>query len=317
MLANVMPALEQAIASDRLAHAYILNGVDGGKVALAILQRLFCKEGTGCGHCSECERVASRNHADISWLEPESKSRVLGIEQIRDVVSFLAESSYCGGWKVVVIKDADRLTVEAANAFLKGLEEPAPRTLILLLTERPQGLLPTLISRCQQLYVGGVGKDLRAEPWFGALVTMLAEGWQDDDLRRLVMARRIGTILEEERKRLREAEAAAGEGEDEDVREARIEARVRGVRADILLVLLRWQRDLLVYGQTNDVAVLHFREQEAAIGAQSKDLSHADAVARVQAVEEMAQRLEFHLNIVSVLEVGLGGGMAKRKGALG
>lgn len=67
------------------------------------------------------------------------------------LLPWLSDTAFAGGWKVVVLAGADRLTNEAANAFLKMLEEPPPKTLILLLTDAPQALLPTIRSRCQRI----------------------------------------------------------------------------------------------------------------------------------------------------------------------
>ena len=81
-------------------------------------------------------------------IEPEKKSRVIAVDAVRALNHRIQTSSFAGGWKVAVIKYADRLNDQAANAFLKTLEEPPARTLLLLLTDAPQSLLPTVVSRC-------------------------------------------------------------------------------------------------------------------------------------------------------------------------
>lgn len=91
-------------------------------------------------------------HPDVVVLEPEGKSREITVESMREkIVDPMLRTSYAGGWKLGVVKCADRLNVASANAFLKSLEEPTPKTMYMLLTDNPEGCLPTIISRCQRI----------------------------------------------------------------------------------------------------------------------------------------------------------------------
>ena len=83
-------------------------------------------------------------HADVRWIEPESKSRQIRIEEIRDLIEAIALTSYEGGWKAAVILFADRLNANAQNALLKTLEEPPPNSLLILATDVPAALLPCI-----------------------------------------------------------------------------------------------------------------------------------------------------------------------------
>jgi DNA polymerase-3 subunit delta' len=133
--------LQSAHAHDRLAHAYLITGpVGSGKRALATR---LC--GLLLGDQSELR------HPDIHVVEPESKSRRILIDQIRELERNLQMRSLLGGEKIGVIVDADRLQSAAANAFLKTLEEPPGHSSLLLLSSLPEQLLETILSRCLEI----------------------------------------------------------------------------------------------------------------------------------------------------------------------
>lgn len=132
--------LRRAHAAQRLAHAYLIAGEAGsGKRALAL-------ELAALVNGISPERAAT--HPDVHWCEPESKSRRIVIEQIRAVEHALQLRASTGRRKVVIVSDADRLQPQAANAFLKTLEEPPNDSLLLLLSALPEVLPDTIVSRC-------------------------------------------------------------------------------------------------------------------------------------------------------------------------
>ena len=145
--------LFRAISNDRLAHAYLFAGPEGvGKrlTALALVRTLFCKELRGCGECPPCRKVDHHNHPDLHILEPDGAS--IKIEQVRNIQRDLNLRPHEAARKVCLIEAAESMTVGAANALLKTLEEPRGDTLLILLSSQPQRLLETIRSRCQPLY---------------------------------------------------------------------------------------------------------------------------------------------------------------------
>ena len=158
---------------DTLPAAMLLAGPAGvGKAgfAQALAQAALCTAraatNEACGSCHGCRLFRAGAHPDLRLLEavpPEdagdeaaspassSQTRVIGVERVRDLRDFTELSSHLGGRKVIVINPADRLHPSAANALLKTLEEPTPGTLFVLVSARPQQLLPTLRSRCFRL----------------------------------------------------------------------------------------------------------------------------------------------------------------------
>lgn len=145
--------LWRAINNNRLAHAYLFAGPEGvGKrlTALALVRALFCTESRGCGECPPCRKVDHHNHPDLHILEPDGAS--IKIEQVRNLQRDLSLRPHEAARKVCLIEAAEAMTVGAANALLKTLEEPRGDTLLILLSSQPQRLLETIRSRCQPLY---------------------------------------------------------------------------------------------------------------------------------------------------------------------
>ncbi|MFO1427536.1 MAG: hypothetical protein U1F11_11315 [Steroidobacteraceae bacterium] len=157
-LAGAWESLQRAIASDRLAHALLLQvapGIGGDWLAARLAARLLCRErdaGTApCGHCIDCRRVAQGEHPDCSFLHLEEDSREIKIDQVRALAAELALSAHGGGHKIGVISPADQLNRAAANALLKTLEEPTRGTLLVLVDSGRHRLPATVLSRCTRL----------------------------------------------------------------------------------------------------------------------------------------------------------------------
>ncbi|GIX47728.1 MAG: DNA polymerase III subunit delta' [Candidatus Tectimicrobiota bacterium] len=150
--ARAVQLLRRALASGRVAHAYLFYGPSGvGKrlTALQFLKALYCQAlpDDSCDACAACRKVASGNHPDVLRLAPEGGT--LGIEAIRALQRRLGYRPYEGVRTAVLLEDCDALSLPAANALLKTLEEPPAEALLLLLTCRKAALPLTVVSRCQ------------------------------------------------------------------------------------------------------------------------------------------------------------------------
>jgi DNA polymerase-3 subunit delta' len=172
-----------AIAADRLAHGLLIHedpGAGGMQLAHWIAQRVNCREPSRapCGECQECRWIAADQHPDVTRLSPEEDSQYIKIEPVRELIAELTLTAHGRGYKVVIFSPADALHPNAAQALLKTLEEPAKRTLILLVTSQPSRLLPTVRSRCSKLRLPGPKREAAvsyleaargAGPWAEAL----------------------------------------------------------------------------------------------------------------------------------------------------
>jgi DNA polymerase III subunit delta' len=269
--------LQRSLQRGRLAHAYLFTGhqldqLEG--LARTLAKTLNCldplkQNGVAvdcCDRCLSCQKIEHGNHADVFWVRPESKSRVIKIGQIvhredspprvlLDVVNLKpTESQY----KVGVIVAADRMHDSAANAFLKTLEEPPPRSVLILLTTEPQRLLETILSRCLRLNFAADGpRQLAPEQleWLATFSEMAAED-QKSLLGRYRLMDVLLRKLNEVRTRIEETLAARSplekfeDAEDrlrdkwEEELKAAVEAEYRRQRADFLLALQWWLRDV-------------------------------------------------------------------------
>jgi len=181
--------LEHAYAAGRLGHAWLVTGPAGiGKLNLAlafarrILERRRPTETLPDLAADEAvaalrdRHVPADHHADLHWLFPEEEKTAVSVEQIRDVAAALHLKAHAGGAKIVLVEKADRMTMAAANALLKTLEEPSDDTYLLLLADQPNRLPATIRSRCQRLVVIG---PTRAElaTWLGVAAEEFAAAW--------------------------------------------------------------------------------------------------------------------------------------------
>ncbi len=148
--------LRNALAVERLAHAYLFvgpSGVGKKRTALALAQALLCPEqaGTGCEMCATCRAVAAGTHPDLSLVAPQAGRTTLGIDQVRELQHFLSLQSARGNRKIGVIEDAQVLTPQAQSSLLKIVEEPPGNALLILLSVSAASLSRPLLSRCQQV----------------------------------------------------------------------------------------------------------------------------------------------------------------------
>lgn len=153
---NIKRYFNKAITENKIAHSYIFEGPFGvGKkmMAKAVAKVLLCensKEAAACNTCDSCYKIDKGTHPDLIWIQRDTK--VIKIDNIRE--NFIEQMSikpYEGNYKIVVIPEAELITIEGQNAMLKVIEEPPSYGMIILVTENSQALLPTIRSRCVQI----------------------------------------------------------------------------------------------------------------------------------------------------------------------
>lgn len=154
---KVREFLRASTVGDRVSHAYLFIGPTGSNkmtAAYALAQAVMCPKGPKgprggqCGACDSCSRILRRKHPDVVLLQPEGASGYL-VDQIRQLVASASLAPIQAQRKVYIIEDADRLGTQAANAFLKTLEEPPADVVFVLLARMRESVLPTIVSRCQ------------------------------------------------------------------------------------------------------------------------------------------------------------------------
>ncbi|MCC2658438.1 MAG: holB [Panacagrimonas sp.] len=169
--------VNDARRTGRLGHALLLAGPSGvGKrlFAMRLAASLLCEQvgddGAPCGRCRGCAQRAAGTHPNLTWLAREinaktdKEKRDISMDQLRAMMERLGLASHYGHSRVVVIDPADALNASGVNAVLKTVEEPPPGIHIVLISERPMALAPTMRSRCQRLSLSIPARD-QAEAW--------------------------------------------------------------------------------------------------------------------------------------------------------
>jgi DNA polymerase-3 subunit delta' len=258
--------LRRAVATGRVAHAYAFVGPPGvGRrlTALAFAQACLCPEG-GCGTCPSCRRVAAGQHPDCQVLAPTPPrdnprgAAALRIEQVRELERWAALAPLAAPRKVFILDDADRMTLPTAQALLKTLEEPPPRTLLVLVVANPRALPPTVLSRCQRVRFRPLAETVAAalleargvDPGDSRLLARLSQGQIGPAL-----ATDLATVRTRRQTALALAAAPAVRiGLALDA--AGLERPDRATAAALLETLWLWYRDALILAAGGDRALL-------------------------------------------------------------
>ena len=170
-------ALGQSVAAGSMTHAWLFTGPAGSGrsvAAQAFAAALQCERAgmLGCGECAQCRTVAAGTHPDVRAVVPQGLS--ISVAEMRTTVAGASRRPQLGRWQVIVIEDADRLTEQASNAMLKAIEEPPPRTVILLCAPslHPDDVMVTVRSRCRLV-------TLRTPPAEAVAGVLRAEGYDE------------------------------------------------------------------------------------------------------------------------------------------
>jgi len=306
--------LQASHENGRLAHAYLLFGETGsGKRKLA-LDLINLVSDTSFRSLDEARGER------IQVVTPESKSRRIRVSAMRSRERRLHRAVPAGTVKVAVVTDADRLVPEAANAFLKTLEEPPPQSLILLLTAQPGQLLDTTRSRCLQVPLFRPGPP-RLDAASERLLEELRSRFSRDDPAGLSFAfslmQAFVTILREEKEALQKEHSAAlkeevaayrqtTEGDwlkqREEYYKGLSEAHYLARREELVQVLLDWYGDALRAGEGVDRADLPGCEAETV--ALGERLGRRELLRRIEALEELREHLQTNVHEGLALEVG-------------
>ena len=300
--------------SGRLAHAYVVVGSPRGNAlqfAESFLKLLFCgATEKPCNECSGCRQVEAHKHVDTLWIEPQSKSRQIKADEVRALVHRMTQTSFEGGWKAGIILAADCMNVASANILLKTLEEPPPKTLLLLVTDSPQALLPTIISRCQKIVLSDNGANVSGAEWQAPLMQVLhdlppASGLDasrlGSSLKGLFDVVKAG-IAESVESDLDQNEEALDESKLKVILEARTSSRLKEVQADVFRVMLDWQRDVLMLASGLDEVQLLFPADKEVLTRQALLHTQGSALQAIQIVEGMARRLERNIPAAQIFD---------------
>jgi DNA polymerase-3 subunit delta' len=309
---STIASLQTATARQRLAHAYLFHGEDAiGKrtTALCFAQALLCESGPSvdaldaCGTCRSCHHIDTRTHPDYFVIEPDRELATpqIKIEQIREIEQQIIYRPLVGDRKICIIDDTDRMTIGAANALLKTLEEPPDHSLFLLISSRPASLPATIRSRCQSLrFATPARTDVEAalilkremHPTDARFLAMLSEG-------------RLGAALSTDLKVVRAQQQELIELVSPNFLRSitsvltAAESLAKADRAaETLSWIARWVRDLVIIQVGGDRDQLLNVDQVPVL---ERDARHAQSDI-LHDIEDTQQQATRHLNLHMALE---------------
>ncbi|MBT8043043.1 MAG: hypothetical protein HKP10_01920 [Kiritimatiellales bacterium] len=306
--------IRSGFEADRLAHAYVIVGAPRGRglhFAEAFLKLLFCTAGEKpCNECVACRQMEAHQHVDTLWIEPQSKSRQILAEDVRGLIQRISQTSFEGGWKAGVILCADCLNPSSENALLKTLEEPPPRTILLLVTESPQSLLPTIISRCQKLVLAEKKSGAMDEVWGAPLMGILRELPPANGLGASRLASRLKELFDTVKAGIADAvdedldqtDETLDESKLKGILEARTNARLKEVQADVFREMLDWHRDVLMLASGIDSGGLVFPKELDVLAGQAQRQTQRSALYAIQVIEGMARRLDRNIPDLQIFD---------------
>jgi DNA polymerase-3 subunit delta' len=327
---KIVQLLQRSLERDRLAHAYLFTGhalPELEDMARTLAKALNClappRRAAGglaldcCDQCDSCRRIDQYNHPDIAWIRPESKLRLIKLGVIRELMQTVNLKPTVAAYKVGVIVAADRLNAEAANAFLKTLEEPPAKSLLILLTTEPQRVLETILSRCLRISfaAGTVKFDDALTTWLASFAGKAAAG-AGGLMARYRLLGVLSKKLGEQRQAIEEDVAARSpleryENLDPKMREkledelaAAVEAEYRRQRTDLIGILQWWLRDVWLQTLAAGGDLLSFPNLAGAAQTVAGRISPAEARANLEEMDRLQRQLYTNIQEALALEVG-------------
>lgn len=305
----------QAVQTGKISHAYILSGEAGmGRKSLAnaFVLSLLCEKGKPdpCMQCHACKQVLSGNHPDLIYVTHE-KPASIGVddirEQINDTIMVRPYSSY---YKVYIVDEAEKMTVQAQNALLKTIEEPPSYAVILLLTTNPDAFLQTILSRCVQLKL----KPLKDEVVREYLIQSLGVDESQAEIYAAFARGNLGKaihlaesedfkLMYEEilhmLKHLKEADISELLDYIHKLKDENLNIR------ECLDFMQMWYRDVLMYKTTKDINLLIFKDEYPTIQSMTTVSGYEGLEKILEAIDKARIRLDANVNLELVMELML------------
>lgn len=310
---QIIEHLQNAIQMKKVSHAYILDGEEGaGKMMLAraFAQTLQCERGgtEPCGECHSCKQALSGNQPDIITVSHE-KPASIGVEDIRgQLCGDIQIKPYSSPYKIYIVDEAEKMTVQAQNALLKTIEEPPAYGVILLLTTNADAFLPTILSRCVTLKLRPVKSEViraylmekyQIPDYQADVCTAFARG-NVGKAQRLAQSEQFAELKDHLIHLLRHLRDMEIYELTEAVRSA---SEYKAEIGDYLDLIALWFRDVLLFKATRQIDGLVFAEEIGDISAQAQKSSYEGLERILKALEKAKVRLKANVNFELTMEL--------------
>ena len=307
--------LQNAISAKKISHTYIINGEkSSGKefIARVFAMTLQCEKGgtEPCQECHSCKQFLSGNHPDVIWVTHE-KPASIGVDdvriQINDTVSI---RPYSSPYKIYLVDEAEKMTVQAQNALLKTIEEPPAYAVLVLITTNPEVFLPTILSRCIQLKL----RPLKDSVVSDYLTEKMGVSDGQADIYAAFARGNLGKAIhlassEEFALLYREVLTLLKNIKDMDI--PMLLDYIRKLQEDNLDLyecldfMQLWYRDILMFKVTKDMNSLIFKEEYSAVSSCCQKSSYEGLEEILSAIEKAKVRLNANVNTDLALELML------------
>lgn len=310
---QIIEHLQNAIAMDKVSHAYIINGPDkSGKMMLAeaFAMTVQCEQGgrDACLECHSCKQALGRNQPDIIYVSHE-KPNTISVDDIRTQVNNdIVIKPYSSRHKIYIIDEAEKMNVQAQNALLKTIEEPPAYAIILLLTTNADKFLPTILSRCVSLNIKAVPDE--------TIEKYLMSNWQIPDYQAQICVAfaqgNVGKAIQlasssdfnelkssvlQLVKRLHEIDLYELTEAVKQIGEYKLQIN------DYFDLMMVWYRDVLYFKATGDVNGLIFKDEVYDIKRRAEKSSYNGIEQIIEALQKAQLRLLANVNFDLVMEL--------------
>lgn len=304
---------KKAIANHKISHAYILTGEAGmgrKSIANAFAMTLLCEKGGSepCMSCHSCKQVMSGNHPDLIYVTHE-KPGSIGVddvrEQINDTIMIRPYSSY---YKIYIVDEAEKMTVQAQNALLKTIEEPPSYAVIILITTNQEAFLPTILSRCVQMKLKPL-KDFTIKSY---LTQNLHIAEKDADICAAFARGNLGKAIhlassDEFRELFQKVMVLVKNVGTMDI--SMLLDCIREMKeqnfdiGEVLDLMQLWYRDVLMFKVTKDMNLLIFKDEYKMINETGEKVDYAGLEAILAAIDTARTRLNANVNMELAMEL--------------
>ena len=304
---------KKAIQNHKISHAYILTGEAGmgrKSIANAFAMTLLCEKGGSepCMSCHSCKQVMSGNHPDLIYVTHE-KPGSIGVddvrEQINDTIMIRPYSSY---YKIYIVDEAEKMTVQAQNALLKTIEEPPSYAVIILITTNQEAFLPTILSRCVQMKLKPL-KDFTIKSY---LTQNLHIPEKDADICAVFARRNLGKAIhlsssDEFRELFQKVMVLVKNVGTMDI--SMLLDCIREMKeqnfdiGEVLDLMQFWYRDVLMFKVTKDMNLLIFKDEYKMINETGEKVDYAGLEAILAAIDTARTRLNANVNMELAMEL--------------